>query len=310
MSYSEMSHRSTGRMMKHDGNYLRRVTKGKPNRGDSVGTAVAAGGRVNATRAATVITTLEELDRAIVTTVAKARMATGRQLQRLHFGTSAADARRAGRHLKRLTELRVLGRLDRRVGGVEAGSASYVYRLDVIGQLMNGEDGRRPWHVGQAFVGHGLLVSECYVCLVEASRACGFQVADFRTEPRCWVTFTGPAGPTVLKPDAFVLVINGEFEDRWWLEVDNASEHPSRLARKAALYGQAYDLGVTGAAPFPKVLWVCLTDERTEQIAKVLRGLSEAHRDLMAVCRLDALPAVMAAGPAAAGLSGSNGGPA
>ena len=56
--------------------------------------------------------------------MATVRMASGRQLQRLHFGPGEAAARRAGRCLKRLTALRVLARLDRRVG---------IGRLDVVG---------------------------------------------------------------------------------------------------------------------------------------------------------------------------------
>lgn len=297
-----VSHRSSGRVPGEHEKDLRIDLIRQRKRDDSLGDAVATGGRVSAARAAAVQRGLTDLDRQLVATVAAVRMASGRQLQRLHFGDGQAAARRAGRSLKRLTELRVLARLKRRVGGVRAGSAGFVYVLDVVGQSMAGQDGRRPWQLGQAFVAHALLVTECFVCLKEAAPACGFRVVAYVTEPGCWRTFEGPGGITVLKPDAHVLVENGEFEDRWLLEVDNDTESPSRIVRKAALYGQAYELAVTGREPFPKVLWVCTNDGRERQLVRALRGLPEPYLDLMAVCQLDALAAVIAAGPASCGL--------
>lgn len=247
-----VSHRSSGRVPGEHEKDLRIDMIRQRKRDDSLGDAVAKGGRVNASRAAAV--------------------------------------------------QRGLTDLDRQVGGVRAGSAGFVYVLDVVGQTMAGQDGRRPWQLGQAFVAHALLVTECFVCLKEAAPACGFRVVAYVTEPGCWRTFEGPGGITVLKPDAHVLVENGEFEDRWWLEVDNDTESPSRIVRKAALYGQAYELAVTGREPFPKVLWVCTNDDRERQLVRTLRGLPETYLDLMAVCQLDALAAVIAAGPASCGL--------
>lgn len=309
MSGYGMSGRSTGRVPEGAGKGLTRGQFDGRKRDDSLGDAVAAGGRVSAARAAAIRQGLTDLDRRVVGTVTTVRMASGRQLQRLHFGPGEAAARRAGRCLKRLTDLRVLGRLDRRVGGIRAGSAGFVYLLDVVGQTMTDGGGRRPWQLRQAFVQHSLLVTECFVCLKEAAPACGYRLVDFRTEPRCWRTFTGPAGLTVLKPDALAAVESGEFDDRWWLEVDNDTESPSRIARKAALYVQAYQLAITGREPFPKVLWVCTTAEREVQLRRALRGLPDEHWDLMAVTKLDALAAVIAAGPGACGLSPSDGGP-
>lgn len=64
-------------------------------------------------------------DRAVITTVDNLRLVTGGQLQRLFFADASAgstNARVARRCLQRLTDLGLLVRPARRVGGLRAGS--------------------------------------------------------------------------------------------------------------------------------------------------------------------------------------------
>jgi len=68
---------------------------------------------------------LTDLDWSIIETLTTVRMASGNQLQRLHFPPSASGARVAHRRLARLTDLRVLARLDRQIGGVRGGSQGH-----------------------------------------------------------------------------------------------------------------------------------------------------------------------------------------
>jgi hypothetical protein len=298
MSGGEMSHRSSDRVTKAGGNVLPRDSKGHRNRDDCLVTAVAGGGRVSAARAAAVIRGLSPLQREVARTVAMVRVASGRQLQRLHFGESTAAARRAGRTLKRLTDQRVLGRLPRQVGGVRAGSAGFVYRLDVVGQSLTAYGrGRRPWQVGSEFTAHGLLVAECYVRLVEVARESPIDLGEYRVEADAWWAFTGEHGATYLKPDALAVILNGPYEDRWWLEVDNDSENPGRIARKAEQYARAFRLGATGHEPFPKVLWVCTSEQRRRSVARGLRTLAAGDRQLFQTCTLDELADVVLTGP-------------
>jgi len=106
------------------------------------------------------LTLIQDLDRL--------RLASVKQLERLHFTAESprANARQARRTLARLTDLRVLVRLERRVGGVRAGSRGSVYTLDVAGQRLASACGpaggiriRRPWTPGGAFIAHQLAVS-------------------------------------------------------------------------------------------------------------------------------------------------------
>ena len=76
---------------------------------------------------------LSDRDRQIVRAVDRFRFLTTPQIEQLFFtghGSAVASTRAARRTLERLTEERVLHRLDRRIGGLRAGSASFVYGLN------------------------------------------------------------------------------------------------------------------------------------------------------------------------------------
>ena len=73
---------------------------------------------------------LSARDRAIIGQVAKLRLMSARQIESLHFTDAdheshLAAARACRRVLERMVQHRLLTRLDRRVGGLRAGSASY-----------------------------------------------------------------------------------------------------------------------------------------------------------------------------------------
>src|SRR5947209_1774206 len=81
---------------------------------------------------------LSERDKAIADTVRRVRIATGRQLERLHFAElqGAHRDRTRRRVLARLTDLQVLTTLDRRIGGAHAGSAGLIFALGIVGQRL------------------------------------------------------------------------------------------------------------------------------------------------------------------------------
>ena len=130
--------------------------------------------------------------------VGRCRVLSGDQITRLHFFNISDLTRQRTRRvvLARLTDWGVLSPFARRIGGVRGGSAGSVYALDVAGQRLiaarwpdavGGEQrARRPWTPGTLFVAHALAVSEVYVSLVEQSRAAGFAVEAFTTEPLAW----------------------------------------------------------------------------------------------------------------------------
>jgi hypothetical protein len=215
---------------------------------------------------------LSARDLLVLATLARVRLATSGQLERLCF--AGLTTRRARQALARLADRRLVARLPRTVGGVRAGSGRFVYTLDVAGRRLTGAGHRRrPWNLGSSFLAHGLAVTELYVRLVEADRTGTLTFSDFTGEPSCWRSFAGPGGGRViLKPDALVRMQQGRFEDRWFIEVDRGTESKPTLARKCETYRRYWQSGTEQAASgfFPRVLWLAPDDHRHAQLIDVL----------------------------------------
>src|SRR5438105_6223535 len=116
--------------------------------------------RITGVYADDVLNQLTERDFEIVVTVERLRLVTAKQIERIHFrsGTTLSDARICRRRLERLVSLSVLARLDRRVGGVRAGSSGYIYTLAQVGQRLANGSGRirRPWTPGAMYTAHSV----------------------------------------------------------------------------------------------------------------------------------------------------------
>lgn len=237
---------------------------------------------------------------AVIESLDRVRLATSKQLERLHFTgeSKPANARQARQTLMRLTERRVVVLLERRVGGVRAGSRGSVYALDVAGQRLASACGpaggvriRRPWTQGIAFLRHQAAVSELYVRLVEAARLGQLELLDFDTEPLCWRTFTGlGGGRTILKPDGFVRLGLSEFEDAYFVEVDRATHSVPSVARKLAMYRRYWQTGreqQRRAGVFPKVLMLVPSEARRTSLEKAAAVQPAESRALFQVACLD-----------------------
>jgi len=231
-------------------------------------------------------------DGEIIDTVARLRLATGEQLGRLHFADLApASCDRARRRvLHRLVDWRVLATLDRRVGGVRAGSNGLVFSLDTTGQwlhrLHTAQDAatapRRPPQPGAAFTSHILAVTALYVELVEAARRQPLIVREFQAEPACW--WPHPAGGW-LKPDAHTVLAAGGLRDAWWIEVDQATESLPRIRHKLATYLDFANRGGVGpAGVLPRVLITTTTPHRCRAVADLITGLPPPAGQLFDLC--------------------------
>lgn len=222
-------------------------------------------------------------DQAIIEAVARLRLLSARQLERLLFAEiahSGTRARLARRVLARLVALGILGRLERRVGGVRAGAAGHVYFTAAAGQRLlafwRGEGLKRtrnPYEPSSAFVRHTLAVAELYVRLIEADRERRLGLLEFQCEPGCWCPFVGPGAQLVLKPDARVrLAIGAGEEEHAFLEVDCGTEGRSALTRKCRAY-IAYWRSGTEREVFPRVVWVTTNEQRVKLLGEVCAAM-------------------------------------
>jgi hypothetical protein len=240
--------------------------------------------------------TLPERERQIVETVGQLRLVMGSQLERLHFnktGKAASRERAARRTLAHLSEQHILYRLERRIGGVRAGSAGHIYSLGPIGKRLiaywqgHGLVRARTTHEpGTAFVRHSLAVAEQYVRLIEAERAGQCELLSFDAEPACWRTHQSRQGQRViLKSDAYVRLGVGEFEQRSFLEVDCGSEGRAALARKCGYYVSYYQTALEQAehGVFPRVVWVTTNQARVRLLVDVCSSLPAEYWQLFQV---------------------------
>lgn len=212
-------------------------------------------------------------DLALISFLAEVRWATSKQVQRLFFadGSPLSNARRAQACLLRLTELGVLVRPDRRIGR-SSGSDHYCYALSAAGLTLIQDPAssgrRRIWTPSATFIDHSLDVTELYVRLHEAHRGGRLELIEFQSEPKCWRDFAAPIGRMTLKPDAYVRIGQGEFEDLWFIEVDRGTESVPALLRKFRVYRQYHGSGKEQHhnQVFPRVLWLAPNLKRLTQL--------------------------------------------
>jgi hypothetical protein len=240
----------------------------------------------------------------VVLLLSELRLATGFQIARRLWSArvpSDSGAWAARRALRRLEDVGVIDRLPRRVGGVRGGSTSLVFGLGPAGRRLLARLGYTTKGLGtpgDRHVTHTLAITELVVRLHEATLAGELDVIEMQTEPACWRGFLGAMGARfILKPDLFVRIGAGAFEDRWFIEVDLATEARGTIAGKAQRYLAHFRSGVEQHehAVYPRVLWTVPSRRRAEQISDALSSLPEAAQRLFVVWSYDEIVGRLAA---------------
>lgn len=219
-------------------------------------------------------------DVAIIAQVAELRLMSARQIQAIHFPGSEhvneqAATRARQRVLERLCRERLLIRLERRIGGVRAGSAGLVLALGPIGQrvLAQGGPRRRSYEPTLRFVDHTLAIAQLVVDVNLAARQGSLDLLDVQAEPQSWREFSGPGGRRLLRPDAFLAMGVGDYELRWFIEIDRSSESLPVVVRKCRLYADYYQSGKEQAGSsgvFPRVCWIVPDETRAARLQNAI----------------------------------------
>ncbi|PKV88172.1 replication-relaxation family protein [Streptomyces sp. TLI_146] len=230
---------------------------------------------------------LSPRDLAIISEVGRFKIMTGGQVERLFFADCSDTSRARNRQavLRRLTEHRVLARVgERRVGGAQRGSASFLYTLDVAGQhLSQGTSTRprRPYSWYEPTIGHFLGVAELYVVLREADQSGLFSLLNFQTEPYCWRTF----GQRTLKPDAFtqVGIVTADGRRRkgsFFIEVDRANQYGAKIETKVPQYVAYYqhDRLAQPERAFPRIVFLVPDQQRAEYLSRLVQSRPEVRQ--------------------------------
>lgn len=252
---------------------------------------------------------LSDLDLAIIATVARFGLMTTNHLAALFFPSPpfsqltfnrATYARRVQKHLRRLVTLNLIGRLDRRVGGVRAGSSGYIYGLAAAGHRLLELPGRprKLYEPLSPHIDHTLCVTDLYTRLTVAHRQGQLTVLDHKTEPECWTEAMGQW----LKPDAYIRVQAADGRRyRWYLELDRGgprgAQSERRIQAKLDQYRLFWERQLLDDPVFPRVLFVAVHDHRTVQLQATVDRQPEESRGLYAVATFaDAVDFIARAG--------------
>src|SRR3954469_23698028 len=239
---------------------------------------------------------LSDRDHAVLELVGAHRFLTTRQLYAFTFQpspstTSESTARVCRRVLLRLERWGLLQRPVRRIGGLQAGSASSVWMLTTAGQrLRNQRRGLgavgRVREPGEGFVRHYLAIAETHLALIEAARAKRLELLRVQIEPASWRCYTGPAGSSlVLKPDLYAVTATGAYEDHWFCEIDRGTESLPTLIKQCRQY-EAYRRSGREQADsglFPLVLWVVPDEPRAAKLRHALQTSRELDAGLFRI---------------------------
>lgn len=210
---------------------------------------------------------LSDRDKRVLNTIREYRYLTTDQIRRLHFiesATASAGLRATSRNLKKLKEMELITSLKRRVGGVQSGSGSSVWRLAPAGEhLLNLTTDtirprRRNFEPSTYFLAHTLAVSECYVRITEICGGRSVKLTEVQSEPDNWRPYNSGRKLVALKPDLFVITKCDGYEDRWFFEIDLATESPIRIIEKCRRYFDYYRTGIEQKRHrvFPLVVWI------------------------------------------------------
>lgn len=224
-------------------------------------------------------TQLSDRDWGIVRFLRQHRYATTTQLRRMFFrehASQSAATRACVRVLDRLLTQRILTRLERRVGGIRHGSASFVWCLDVLGDRLTRaphQARRRHQEPSFAFLAHTLAVTDIHVQLAEAASTGAFHLTAVQVETGAWRPYVAPGGAQrIIKPDLMITVSTDSYDDHWYLEIDLGTESLPVLLRKCTAYEDYHRTGRPQSehGVFPRILWLLPTPARVARLSAAI----------------------------------------
>ncbi|MGU7929912.1 replication-relaxation family protein [Streptococcus suis] len=241
---------------------------------------------------------LTKRDYEVLSLLNRCRYATTKQLVELYFRENKPKTatRRANLLTKKLSNLELIHHLNRRIGGVRAGSGSYIWYLTHKGMKVLREIEpsvklklKNRYEPTRNHLKHQLFVTQLFVELYKLHSERMLFLEDFSFEPKCWRSFATLFSSFILKPDAFAKLIIGDFEDAYFFEVDNATEHIGRVIAKCKQYIAYFNTGIEQRENevFPLVVWIVPDEKRKLAILNRIKEDLDAYWELFEVVTLD-----------------------
>lgn len=98
-----------------------------------------------------------------------------------------------------------------------------------------------------------------------------------------------------MKPDLFAITLCDSYEDRWFFEIDLATESPIKIIEKCQRYHQYYRSGLEQKqyGVFPLVVWIVPDGARKESITTHIRTEFAKLPKIFAVITTDELETLL-----------------
>lgn len=273
----------------------------------AVSTAPTPVSRLGRRQIARLLETLDERDFATLSNLQQMKVLNTNQLRRLHFfdaATNEAGTRAVNRQTKKLADFKLIDNNWRRIGGAQGGSRASEWHLTEGGhRLLNAKNGikrekRNPRNreVSWQHLSHTLAIAEFYVYVVELTRKYqDFEIQQVEFEPDCWRLFTRNGQQVNLKPDLFISFKNGEYEERWFIEIDLSTESLPVVLTKARRYFHYYHTKREqhNHGVFPYTLWVVLDEKRKMKLLQGFQNTLQGGSALFTVATTEHLDEVL-----------------
>ena len=223
---------------------------------------------------------LDHIDHRLLSLLRTHRYATTRQLSDIsRLATAYASARSAlrqtTRRLNRHRHLGLVDHLERRIGGVRAGSTGYIWHLREPGHRLAAPERttrHRTTAPSHASLAHTLVITEARLVIERAAHDTGGHLSLLRTEPDCWRHWLLPGGgKRWLKPDLEAITTTAaNEEDHWLCEIDLNTENPARLLTKCHDYQDHLNTDTEQASTgyYPQVIWIMNSLRRAARLAE------------------------------------------
>ena len=230
----------------------------------------------------------------------KCRYATSKQLARLYFTDSLSSrtaTRRTNLVTKKMASYGLIHHLKRRIGGVRAGSGSYVWSITYKGikELRKYHPNtqlklRNTYEPTAHHPEHTLAVTEVYVKLKELEKQGSLEIDTFSFEPTCHRGFANFTHSFILKPDAFTHLALQNEELLLFVELDKDTESLNRIINQCKKYIKYFSTGIEQRlhdGVFPLVLWIVPNEKRRQNIKQRIQDELNSYWQLFDAITLD-----------------------
>ena len=185
------------------------------------------------------------------------------------------------KNLNRLKALGLVSHMEKRIGGVRAGSQGMIWYITEAGVrllLLGTEEQnsrKRRLEPSPTFLRHIVAVTETLVQIVEICRNDPvMKLSTIEVEPACWRGYQKGGKNISLRPDLYAKTITGDFFDHLFIEVDLDTESPPAIVEKCRRYLEYYQTGreQKTSGVFPLVLWIVPSPERKERMTEAIKN--------------------------------------